>query len=57
MIRAEAGLADAVDSHEPADLRGTTTEFVRKVGALDDVKRPAVQTGDGGGATTMHRTS
>ncbi|MFI2372201.1 hypothetical protein [Streptomyces sp. NPDC018833] len=42
--------------HELADLRGNTTEFVRNVEALDEVKRTAAQPGNGDGVTTMRRT-
>ncbi|WP_411146346.1 SAV_6107 family HEPN domain-containing protein [Streptomyces sp. x-80] len=57
MIRAEAGIVGAVDVHELADLRRFSTEFVRKVAALDEVARPPTRTADGGSATTMRRTS
>ncbi|WP_434593597.1 SAV_6107 family HEPN domain-containing protein [Streptomyces sp. A5-4] len=57
MIRAEAGIAGAVDIHELTELRGITAEFVRKVEALDEVKTTGTQTGNGDGAATMRRTS
>lgn len=57
-VRAEAGIAGAVDIHELEDLRLMTTRFVRKVEALDEVKNATTeQTRDTGDATAMRRTS
>ncbi|MFI6494727.1 hypothetical protein [Streptomyces sp. NPDC050564] len=56
-IRAEASIVGAIDVHELEDLRRVTTDFVRKVAALDEVTKTAPQPGDGGSATTTRRTS
>ncbi|WP_405844605.1 SAV_6107 family HEPN domain-containing protein [Streptomyces sp. NBC_01518] len=57
-VRAEAGIAGAVDIHEIEDLRLMATRFMLRVEALDDVRNATTtQTRDGGSATTMRRTS
>ncbi|WP_327415247.1 SAV_6107 family HEPN domain-containing protein [Streptomyces sp. NBC_01233] len=57
--RAEAGIAEAVNAHDVADLRRVTTLFLRQVATLEAVKESLAtrDTSSGNGTASMPRSS